>query len=317
MTRADVLRYGGSTLLLGMSGWALGAAVIARFATGSLIPDLDLVYLAVILWVALPVTAIGAARLLHDRHLRRAEAGSRTSLVWGVIALATCVVLVDTTRPVTQQWSTMEVWLALGLFTPFGVALSTVPRLIRIDGWSGVGSRVPWRRRMALVSAALGAFVVVLAAGDILIANGGIATYGCDATVPADLCAAIQPTQPVIGAAGWVVLGALTIAGLVAFAFDLAAVASGLIGMLYLGVAFWARYPWNAILDGSLTVSGPIALLALHVAAATALIAAVALIHVFRPPGGSETERELTEWLQAEAFLPEARPAERKATELT
>ena len=30
MTRADVLRDAGRTLLLGMSGWALGAVVIAR-----------------------------------------------------------------------------------------------------------------------------------------------------------------------------------------------------------------------------------------------------------------------------------------------
>ena len=121
---------------------------------------------------------------------------------------------------------------------------------------------------------------------------------------------AIQPTQPVIGAAGWAVLGALTVAAIAAFAFDLAAVASGLIGFLYLAIAFWARYPWNAILDGSLTVTTPIALLVVHVAAAAALISAVALIHVVRAPGGTETERELTEWLRSESFLPAARPAD-------
>jgi hypothetical protein len=99
------------------------------------------------------------------------------------------------------------------------------------------------------------------------------------------------------------------VAGIAAFAFDLAAVASAAIGLSYLGLAFWVRYPWNAILDGSLTINAPLGLLAAHIATATALIAAVALIGAFREPGGSEIERDLTEWLRAEAFLPEARPA--------
>jgi len=51
MTRRDVLRDAGRTLLLGMSGWLVGAILIARFATGSLVPDLDLVYLAVVIFV--------------------------------------------------------------------------------------------------------------------------------------------------------------------------------------------------------------------------------------------------------------------------
>ena len=309
MTRAEVLRDAGRTLLLGMSGWALGGAVIARFATGSLIPDLDLVYLATVVWVALPVLAIAALRLLHDGRLRRPDAGSRTSLVWAVIALASCVTLIDTTRPVTQGWSTMEVWLALGFVTPFGVAVSAGPRLVRIEGWSGRAHGVSWRSRLSLVAAALGLFIVALAAGDALVANGVIASFACDPSVPMDLCAAIQPTQPVIGIAGWAVLGGLALAAVVALAFDLGSIAAGLVGTLYLAVAFWARYPWNAILDGSLAVTSPLALLLLHVAAAAALIAAVALIQAFREPGGSETERELTEWLRAEAFLPEARPA--------
>ena len=136
-----------------------------------------------------------------------------------------------------------------------------------------------------------------------------VSRVACDASVPLDLCTALQPAQPVIGIAGWAVVGALALAAVVAFAVDLAGVAAGLVGTLYLAVAFWARYPWNAILDGSLTVEAPLALLAMHVATAGALIAAVALIQVFREPGGSETERELTDWLRAEAFLPEARPA--------
>ena len=182
MTRADVLRDAGRTLLLGMSGWALGAVVIARFATGWLIPDLDLVYLAIVLWVAVPVLAIAAARVLHDRRLARSDAGSRTSLVAGVIGLATCVALVDTTRPLTQNWSTIQVWLALGFVTPFGVAVSAGPRLARLQGWSGMARGASRRARVALVAAALGAFIVTLAAADAFVASGAV--QSCTGSFP-------------------------------------------------------------------------------------------------------------------------------------
>jgi hypothetical protein len=319
MTRGEVLRDSGRTLLLGMSGWAVGAILIARFATGALVPDLDLVYLAVVLWVAVPVMAIAAARLMRNGGLRRNEAARRMPLVGAVIALATCVTLIDTTRPIAQQWSTLQVWIALAFLTPFGVAVGAVPRLARIEGWTGMAHGVSWRTRVGLVGVALATFIATLALGDMLLAGARIVGYACDGSMPTDLCSAIQPTQPVIGAIGWALLGGLTVGAIGALAFDLAALATGLAGMLYLGVVFWLRYPWNGILDGSLTVTAPLALLALHVMAAVAIIATVALIHVFRQPGGSETERELTEWLRAEAFLParrmaETRPADGKAT---
>jgi hypothetical protein len=108
-------------------------------------------------------------------------------------------------------------------------------------------------------------------------------------------------------------VGVFAIGALVAFAVDLNALAAGAVGMLYLAGAFWVRYPWGGILDGSVSVTMPAALLALHVLAASALIVAVALIQVFREPGGSDTERELTAWLRAESFLPDQRPADGKA----
>jgi len=153
MMRRDVLRDAGRTLLLGMSGWAVGAVLIARFATGSLVPDLDLVYLAVVLWVAVPVVAIAGGRLMQNGHVRRPASGSRTSLVWGVIALATCVALVDTTRSYVQGWSTMQVWLALAVLTPFGVAVGSVPQLVRTEGWTGIGAATSGRMRFGFVSA--------------------------------------------------------------------------------------------------------------------------------------------------------------------
>ena len=313
MMRRDVLRDAGRTLLLGMSGWAVGAVLIARFATGSLVPDLDLVYLAVVLWVAVPVVAIAGGRLMQNGHVRRPASGSRTSLVWGVIALATCVALVDTTRSYAQGWSTMQVWLALAVLTPFGVAVGSVPQLVRTEGWTGIGAATSGRMRFGFVSAALGIFAIALVVSDALLAGAQVVTVACDMSVPADLCMAIQPTQPVLGSFGWMLVGVFAIGALVAFAVDLNALAAGAVGMLYLAGAFWVRYPWGGILDGSVSVTMPAALLALHVLAASALIVAVALIQVFREPGGSDTERELTAWLRAESFLPDQRPADGKA----
>jgi hypothetical protein len=313
MTRRDVLRDAGRTLLLGMSGWAVGALLIARFATGSLVPDLDLIYLCVVLWVAVPIAAIAGARLLHDGHVRRPAPGSRTSLVWAVIAVATCAALVDSTRVLAQSWSTMQVWLALALLTPVGVAVGTAPQLFRTEGRSARVAATSGRVRLALVTGALGLFAAALLLSDTLLSNAGVVAFACDASVSPDICAAIQPTQPVIGSFGWILVGAFVIAALVAFAFDLDGLAAAAVGMLYLAGAFWVRYPWGGIVDGTLTVASPGALLALHIVAAAALIVAVALIQVFREPGGSDTERELTAWLRAEAFLPEQRPADGKA----
>jgi len=314
MTRREVLRDAGRTLVLGMTGWAVGALLIARFATGSLVQDLDLVYLGVVLWVAVPVAAIVGARLLHDGHVRRRAAGSRTSLIWAVMAVATCAAFVDTTRVLAQSWSTMQVWLMLALLTPVGVAVSTVPQLLATEAHSRRVRATTGRVRFTLIAAALGTFAIALLLSDILLANAGVAAYACDGSVPLDLCAAIQPTQPVLGSLGWVLVGGFIGAALVAFAFDLSGLAAAAVGMLYLAGAFWVRYPWGGIVDGTLTVESTAALFALHAVAASALIVAVALIQVFREPGGSETERELTAWLRAEAFLPEQRPADGKAT---
>jgi len=313
MSRRDVLRDAARTLLLGMSGWAVGAVLIARFATGSLVSDLDLVYLCVVVWVAVPVAAVAAARLLQNGHVRRPAAGPRTSLVWGVIALATCAAIIDTTRVLAQGWSTMQVWFALTLLTPIGVAVGTVPQLLRTGDVRQASVAASSRVRFGLVGGTLAVFATALVLSDALLANAGVVAYACDASMPADLCAAIQPTQPVLGSFGWAMVGVFGVGALVAFAFDLSALAAGAVGIVYLAGAFWVRYPWGAIVDGSLTVGSPAVLLALHAIAGLALIAAVALIQVFREPGGSETERELTAWLRAESFLPEQRPADGKA----
>ena len=314
MTRGETLREGLHVLVLGLLGWAAGAILLSRSATGAITDDIDLLFLAVVLWVAVPVTIVAAGRLVRGRSLRGHRDRRSTSPVWAAIAIATCAAVIDTTRPITEQWTTMQVWLGVSFLTPIGVVIAGVPHLIRPAGWSGIAARTSWRSRVALVLGTLGAFVVMLLIGDWLIGQGHMTAYACDPTVPAELCQAIQPSTPVIGGLGWAVIGGLAVLTLIAFALDLAGLASGLLALLYLGFAFWLRFPWDAIISGRLESGSSTAILGLHLAAAAALIASTALIQVFREPGGSENEIELTEWLRSEAFLPERRVADRHAT---
>ena len=314
MTRGDMLREARTVLLLGLSGWLVGALLLWRFATGSLPADMDLVFLAAALWVAVPVAMIAIRRQLR-REIRaiRPDRG-RTSIVWAVIAVITCQAIVEAARPLTQHWTTMQVWAALALLTPFGVAVASLPRLIRPEGWTGLAARTPWHQRVGLVAAALGVFAISLLGADWLIGGGRMTALACDPALPAEICQAIQPGVPTVGALGWAVFGLLAILAVINVAFDLAVVAAALIAIMYIVLGFWMRYPWTPILDGSLSLASPVLVLILHVAAAGALIAAAALIHVFREPAGSDAEQELTQWLRAEAFLPERRPTEREAT---
>jgi hypothetical protein len=314
MTRGETLREARTVLLLGLSGWLVGAAVLWQFGTGAMPADLDLFFLAVVLWVAVPVAIIGLARFA--RRPGRAAAPmqrGKTSVVWMVIAVIMCQAIVETTRPITQHWTTIQTWAALAMLTPFGVAVVSVPRFLRPEGWTGIAAGIAWHRRIAFVGAALGVFVGALLAADWLIGGGQMVSAACDPALAAELCQAVQPTLPVVGTLGWIVFGGLAVLAFINMAFDLAVVASALSGLLFVALGFWIRYPWNPLLDGSLQVASPLTVLALHVAAALALITAVALIQVFREPAGSEAEQELTEWLRAESFLPERRPAE-KAT---
>jgi hypothetical protein len=314
MTRSDTLREARTILLLGLSGWVAGAVLLWRSATGVLPADMDVFFLAVVVWVAVPVSIIAIRRRFRpETRVVRADRG-RTSIVWAIIAVITCQAVVEATRPITQHWTTMQVWVALALLTPFGVAVASVPRLIRPGGWTGLASRTPWHRRVAFVAAALGGFAMALLGADWLIGGGTLTTAACDPAFSAELCQAIQPGVPTVGAVGWAIFAVLAMLVVVNVAFDLAVVAGALVAIMYVALGFWTRYPWNPILDGSLTVSSPVLVLLLHVAAAGALIAAAALIQIFREPAGSDAEHELTEWLRAEAFLPERRPSEREAT---
>jgi hypothetical protein len=185
---------------------------------------------------------------------------------------------------------------------------------VRPEGWTGVAARTPTVRRVALVGGALGLTLAALVGADWLIGGGQMRALTCAPVLPVELCQHLQPSLPVLGWIGLGVFSGLAILAVINLAFDLAVVAGGLVAIMYIALGFWMRFPWSAILDGSLTLASPLLALFLHVAAAGALILAAALIHVFREPAGSEAEKELTEWLRAEAFLPERRPTEREAT---
>ena len=314
MTRGDTLREARNVLLVGLAGWAVGAAVLWRFASGSFGQDLDLFFLAVLLWVGIPAVIVVLARRFRPARLWRSDEGGRTSIVWAVIAVITCQVIVETTRPITQHWTTMQVWAALAFLTPFGVAVVSVPRLMRPEGWTGIAGRTPVLRRVALVGGALGLSLVALIGADWLIGGGQMRALACDPILPVEVCQSFQPSVPVLGGIGLAIFGTLAVLAVVNLAFDLAVVASAFVALLYVALGFWMRFPWNPMLDGTLQVANPLLVLILDVIAAASLIAAAALIQMFREPAGSDAEHELTEWLRAEAFLPERRAAERKLT---
>ena len=314
MTRGETLREARTVLLLGLSGWLVGAAVLWRFGTGAMPADLDLFFLAVVLWVAVPVAIIGLARFA--RRPGRAAAPmqrGKTSVVWMVIAVIMCQAIVETTRPITQHWTTIQTWAALAMLTPFGVAVVSVPRFLRPEGWTGIAAGIAWHRRIAFVGAALGVFVGALLAADWLIGGGQMVSAACDPALAAELCQAVQPTLPVVGTLGWIVFGGLAVLAFINSGLRPRRRGLGPQRAPVRGARLLDPLPVEPLLDGSLQVASPLAVLALHVAAALALITAVALIQVFREPAGSEAEQELTEWLRAESFLPERRPAE-KAT---
>ena len=220
MSRGDVLRDARPPLLLGLSGWAVGAVLVARFATGSLQSDLDLVFLAVGVWVTVPsrpsrplaccrtamcdaqppgqdVPRLGRDRPGHMRRDHRHDARHHAGLVHHAG--------LDRALP-------PHALRRGGRHRP-----PAPPDRGRPPAAVAASSRV----RFGLLGGALAVFATALFISDALLANGGVVAYACDASMPADLCAAIQPTQPVLGAFGWVMFSVFAVGALVAFAFDL------------------------------------------------------------------------------------------------
>lgn len=295
-SRRRIVIEGGRILAVSFLGWAAGAAMVLALATGTLVADLGLLVLAAAVWAAIPAAIL---RLLRSR------AGTdepkrerpRTWVIWFVIAAFTGSTIVGIARPLVGTWSTVQIWSVMFLLTPIGIALDSVPRLVRPAGWTSSLARAPRVVPALLVSLSLLAFTLAMA-----IANG-LVQGGQDGIT-------LVPTLP---AEALVVAVVLSIAAVLGFAAGVPSVSNVAIGLLFAASSFVVQLVWLPVLAGVVVVDRPL-LLAAHVGAALALAIGAAVVQLFRHAGASMAESALVDWLRAEAVLPEAAPAESKAS---
>jgi hypothetical protein len=293
-TRAEILREAGRILAVSFLGWAAGAAVVWGFGRGSLQDDVGPLVAGAVLWAAVPLAIL---------RVRRHRAGSpqtrrpRTWGIWFLLASFTGSAIIGIVRPATESWSSLQIWSAIFLLTPLGIALDTVPRLIRPAGWTSIRTSTPRAVPVTLLSVSLGAFVSAVALADTVMR-------------------ARQDVFPPVGGLPTellIVATVLSLGAIVAFVAGLPLLAHGLVGLLFAGSSFIVQLMWLPVVGGMILVDRPL-LAGSHVSAALALIVATAVIQVFRPSRATMAETALVDWLRAEAVLPEKPTVEGTAT---
>ena len=295
-SRRRIVVDGARILAVSFLGWAAGAAVVIALATGTLAADVGLLVLAAALWAAIPATILRLLRLRAGASQPPRER-PRSWAIWFVIAALTGSTIIGIARPLVESWSTVQIWSAMFLLTPIGIALDSVPRLVRPGGWTSSMARVSRIVPVTLMSASLVGFNLAMAVANSLVqgAQDGIM---------------FVPTLPVEALAVAVVLSLVAV---LAFAAGVPSLSNVMIGLLFAASSLVVQLVWLPVLAGVVVIDRPV-LLATHVGAALALVIAAAVIQLFRHTGTSTAESALVDWLRAEAILPEAPPAESKAT---
>ncbi|HSL76002.1 MAG TPA: hypothetical protein VK867_03585 [Candidatus Limnocylindrales bacterium] len=283
-------------LFVSFVGWAAGAVVLGVAAAGTLAADIGLLVLATVLWAVIPATILRLLRLRSGASQPTPER-PRTWVIWFVIAALTGSTIIGIIRPLVDAWSTLQIWSTLFLLTPIGIALDSVPRLIRPAGWTSALARLPRVIPIAVTALSLLAFILAMSIGN------GVIQRGQDAVT-------FVPTLPV---EGLVVAIVLSFAAVLALAAGVPGIANGAIGLLFAASSFVVQLTWLPVVTGSVVVDRAL-LAGSHIGAALALAIAVGVIQVFRHTGASTAESALVDWLRAEAILPEANPAESKAS---
>jgi hypothetical protein len=224
--------------------------------------------------------------MLRRGHPTRRER-PRTWGIWFVIASLTGSAIIGIVRPFTESWTSLQIWSAIFLLTPVGIALDTVPRLIRPRGWTSAGATVSRTVPLVLLATSVLAFGAAMLAID-----GRVALLGIEARIMLGLLAFV------------VVLG---------FAARVPLLAFGGIGLLYAVFSVLVQFAWIPVVSGHPGVEAG-SLLATHIAGALALIVGTAVVQVFRHGGSSAAESAITDWLRSEAILPEKPATERAAS---
>lgn len=295
-SRRRIVIEGARILGVSLVGWAAGAALVVALAAGTLAADVGLLVVAAAVWAAIPATILRLVR-------RRADAGQptrqrpRTWAIWFVIAALTGSTIIGILRPLVETWSTVAIWSAMFLLTPVGIALDSVPRLVRPGGWTSAFAGAPRVIPLLLVSLSLLGFTAAMAVANGLV-QGGQDGITFVPTLPAEALA---------------VAVAFSLAAVLAFAAGVPSISNVAIGLLFAASSLVVQLVWLPVLAGYVDVDRAL-LLVSHVGAAMALVAAAAVIQLFRHAVTSPAESALVDWLRAEAILPEAPPAESTAS---
>ena len=295
-SRRGILVESARILAVSFVGWATGAALVAALASGSLASDVGLLVVGAALWAAIPAAILRLLRVRAgtDQPTRQRP---RTWAIWFVIAAFTGSTLIGIARPLVETWSTVQIWSAMFLLTPIGIALDSVPRLVRPAGWTSAFAGAPRAIPVTLLSLSLAGFTTAMA-----MANG-LVQGGQDGNT-------LVPTLPTEALAVAVVLALVAVLG---FPARVPSVSNVAIGLLFAASSFVVQLVWLPVLAGYVVVDRAL-LLTTHLGAALALVVAAAVIQLFRHAGTSAAETALVDWLRAEAILPEAQPAESKAS---
>jgi hypothetical protein len=295
-SRRRIVLDGARILAVSFLGWAAGAVVVVALAAGTLDADIGLLVLAATLWAAIPAVVL---RVLRSRSpsAQPPRQRPRTWAIWFVMAALTGSTIIGIVRPMVENWSTAQIWGAMFLLTPIGIALDSVPRLVRPSGWTSSLAGAPRPIPVTLLSLSLIGFTFAMATAN------GVVQRGRDETT-------FVPALPVEALGITVVL---SLAAAVAFAVRVPSVSNVAIGLLFAASSFVVQLVWLPVLAGVLVVDR-LLLLAADIGAGIALVTAAAVVQLFRHTGTSTTESALVDWLRAEAILPEAPPAGSKAS---
>jgi hypothetical protein len=281
-TRAGIARRAIREFALGLVGWSVGAAILWFFGRGTVDADLGLLVLAIAAFVGVVVLLTAALER------RRPRFGSRTrpyDVRWGVSSLLLCVTLPAALRATAASHlrTPLELWFAVLALLPIAWAIEFGPRLVWPQGRATLprprSSRVAPVVLGGLLLAGIGAWL----AANTLLADGRVVSFSCDSSVPADVCAAFQPTLPAIPDPTWILIGALGAGAFVAWWVGLTQACYWLIAAPYIGLVLWSEQVWSQIQEGSLIVGAAgDPLLRLQIAAGALLLAGLPVASFFR-----------------------------------
>ena len=305
-TRDEIARKAIRELAWFLVAATAAAAVLFRFGQGPWSDGLGLLLLGFAIFVA--VVTLGPS--LWERRLPRLgwpRQGKR-DIRWALVSLVGCVTIPAALRAATTvlpDWSVGQVWILLVVLILIEALVDLGLRLLRPQGWTGVGTSLPRAVPLALIVVS-----VVIGLAAFVQANGLVATsprgtiedqmvappegwyvLNCSRAV-IEGCQPDDASAPAIRADAMSVVVGLGFGAVLAWQLAATRLAFGLIAAVYVILVFWSEDVWKRIGYGAVLVGadGPRILL-LQIIAGTALLTVVPLMSIFRRRRSSATPR--------------------------